>query len=74
MEVSLEAHKIIEFTTYICVDEVEVNQRNHKECQFDVHFIQCQKSTDISRIVKKFVQYIQNFFSICIHFHLTHNF
>ena len=28
----------------------------------DVHFIQSQTSTDISRIVNGFVQYVQNYF------------
>ena len=27
--------------------EVDVDRKNYPGCQFDVHFIQCQKSTDI---------------------------
>ena len=70
MEVSFEVHKVIKFT--ICntvflssgegVDEVVVNRTNYQGCQFDLHFIQCQTSTDISRIMKAFVQYVQIYF------------
>ena len=35
--------------------EVVVNRKNHQGYQFDVHFIQCQKSTDILQIVNEFV-------------------
>ena len=36
--------------------EVLVNRTNVQGCQFDVHFSQCQTSTDISGIVNQFVQ------------------
>ena len=42
--------------------EIGVNRTNYQGCQFDVHFIQCQTSTDISWIVHSFVQYVQNYF------------
>ena len=63
MEVSVELHIIIKFTMYNTffasagrVGEVVVNQTNYEGCQFNVHFIQCQISTDISGIVNGFVQ------------------
>ena len=47
------------------VDDVLVRllliKKNDQGCQFDVHFIQCQISTDISRIVNEFF-YVQNYF------------
>ena len=46
-----------------------MNQINYKGCQFDVHFIPYQTSTDILGIVNEFVQYVQNF-PICIRTHL----
>ena len=42
--------------------EVVVNETNYQGCQFDVHFIQSQTSTDILRIVNEFVQYVQVYF------------
>ena len=71
MEVSFEVDKIIKCAIYSTVfslqvvmtcDEVVVNKTNYQECQFDVHFIQCQTSTDILGIVNEFVQYVQNYF------------
>ena len=52
------------------VDDVLVRllliKKNDQGCQFDVHFIQCQISTDISRIVNEFF-YVQNYFQyVCI--------
>ena len=44
------------------IGEVVVNQTNYQGCQFDVHFIQHQTSTDISGVVDEFVQYVQNYF------------
>ena len=48
------------------VDDVLVRllliKKNDQGCQFDVHFIQCQISTDILGIVKESVQYVQNYF------------
>ena len=38
------------------VHEVIIDQKNYQGCQFDVHCIQCQKSTDILGIVSEFVQ------------------
>ena len=70
MEFPVEVHKIIKFTIYNTifftssgsVGEVVVNRTNDQRSQFDVHFIQCQTSTDISGIVNEFVQYVQNYF------------
>ena len=75
MEVPVEVHKIIKYNIYrtvfffyfrsrCCwrVGEVVINQTNYQGCQFDVHFIQCQTSTDISGIVNGFAQYVQNYF------------
>ena len=70
MEVSFEVDKIIKCAIYSTVfslqvvmtcDEVVVNKTNYQECQFDVHFIQCQTSTDILGIVNEFFQYVQNY-------------
>ena len=44
------------------VGEVVINQTNYQECQFDVHCIHCQTSTDILGIVNEFAQYVQNYF------------
>ena len=43
------------------VGEVVVDQTNYRGCQFDEHLIQCETSTDISRIMNEFV-YVQNYF------------
>ena len=43
------------------VDEVVVDRTNYRGCQFDEHLIQCETSTDISRIMNEFV-YVQNYF------------
>ena len=37
------------FTSGVDVGEVGVNRTNYQGCQFDVHFIQSQISTDTSR-------------------------
>ena len=49
------------FILKFLVNEVTVNQKNYQGCQFDVDFIQCQTSTDISRSVNEFF-YAQNYF------------
>ena len=41
--------------------EVVVNQTNYQGCKFDLSFIHCQTSPDISGIVNDFIQYIQNY-------------
>ena len=43
------------------VGEVVVDRTNYRGCQFDEHLIQCETSTDISRIMNEFV-YVQNYF------------
>ena len=40
----------------------ELNQTNYQGCQFDVHCIPCQTSTEILGIVNEFSQYVQNYF------------
>ena len=75
MEVSVEVHKIIKCTKsstififyymwgcWCQVGKVAVIRTNYQGCRFDVHFIHCQTSTDISEIVNDFVQYVQNYF------------
>ena len=58
MEVSVEVRKIIKCAIYSTVfsfrwgcwwrvGEDFVNRTNYQGCQFDMHFIQCQTSTDI---------------------------
>ena len=67
---SVELHIIIKFTMYNTifftsgggVGEVVVNQTNYQGWQFNVRFIQCQTSTDISGIANEFVQYVRNYF------------
>ena len=73
MEDFVEVRKIIKCTVYSTVfflfevkvlmtfGEVVVNRTNYQGCQFDVHFIQCQTSIDISGIANEFVQYVQNY-------------
>ena len=72
MEVSFDVHKIIKYAImYNTVFSLQVvikfgkgvvNQTNYQGFRFDVHFIQCQTSTDILVIVNEFVQYVQNYF------------
>ena len=52
--------------------EVAVNRTNYQGCQFDVHLLQCQISTDISRIVKWVCLMCPELFPINIHVHLAH--
>ena len=73
MEVSVEVLKSIKCAIYSAVffhfrwwywwrvDEVVVNWTSYQGCQFDVHFIQCQTSTDILGIMNEFVQYAKNY-------------
>ena len=68
MEVSFEIDKIIKCAIYNTVFSLQVevlvtclvvvNKINYKGFPFYVRFIQCQTSTDISRIVNEFVQYV----------------
>ena len=70
MDVSFDMGKIIKCAIYktvffpsgVSVDEVVVNETNYQGCQFDMHFIQYQISTDNLRIMNEFVQYVQNYF------------
>ena len=73
MKVSFEVDKIIKCAITILfspsgggVDGVMMRlsliKKNYQGCQIDVHFIQCQTSTDILGIVNEFVQYVQNYF------------
>ena len=73
MKVSVEVRKIIKCTIYSTVsvftsgggvDDVLVRLSLMKQiiCQFVVHFIQRQTTTDISGIANEFVQYVQNYF------------
>ena len=74
MEVSVVVHKIIKFAIYSIFSlwvevlmkcgEVVLNRKNNQGCQFDVHFIQCQQSINISEIVNEFVQCVQNYFNM----------
>ena len=43
------------------VGEVVVDRTNYRGCQFDEHLIQCETSTDISRIMNESA-YVQNYF------------
>ena len=83
MEVSVVVHKIIKYSIYSTafftsggvvrdVGEVFVNQTNYQGCQFDLHFIQCRTSTDISGIINEFVQCDQNYFQY-VYIPITHN-
>ena len=44
------------------VGEFVVSRRNYRECLFDLHFVQCQTTADISGIANELVQYVQNYF------------
>ena len=57
------------FTSGVDVGEVVVNRTNDQGCQFDVHFIQSQTSTDTSRIMNKICP---GLFPICKDTHLTY--
>ena len=35
----------------VSVEVQKINRKNYQGCQFDVHLIQCQTSTDISGIM-----------------------
>ena len=74
MKVFFGVHKIIKFTIYNTdfylkwrylsgVGEDVVYRTIYQGCQFNVYFIQCQTFTDISGIVKGFVQYVRNYLS-----------
>ena len=70
MEASFAVHKIVKSAIYDSVFYFRwrywwwglVNRANYQGCQFDVHFIQWQTSTDILRIMTEFAHYIQNYF------------
>ena len=72
MQIYVEVHKITKCAIYSTViflqvekkksvGEVVVDRTNYRGCQFDEHLIQCETSTDISRIMNEFV-YVQNYF------------
>ena len=71
MEVSVEVHKIIKFIIYDTIillfliqvnGGVLINLTNYQRSQFNVHFIHCQKSTDVLGTGNQFVQYAQKYF------------
>ena len=58
MEISLEVDKIAKcaiYNTVFSLPRLSLIKKNYQGCQFDVHFIQCQTSTDILGIVNEFV-------------------
>ena len=68
MEVYFQVDESIKFTTcntvflfQVMLGEV-VNRSDYQGYQFGVHFIRCQKPTDILQIVNEFIQYVQNYF------------